>query len=107
MIGIIILLLVAMLLVQKFCKKKLRIILSIVICLATLYSVIFTIDLSRVESFREPICNIGFYEESGMIEYKGLGYSTIVKYGYTEDNEKKITSVEMYMFGKCIAGAIE
>ena len=107
MIGAIILLLVAMLLVQRFCKKKLRMILLIILCLSLLYSIIFTIDKNRVESFREPVFNIGYYEESGMIEYKGLGYRTVVKYVYTLDEEKRITSIEMYMFDKCIAGAIE
>ncbi len=63
--------------------------------------------MNRVESFREPIFNIACYEKTGLVEYKGLGYKTIVKYGYTKDNEKKINSVEMYMLGKCIAGAIE
>ena len=107
MIGIIILLLVAMLLVQKFCKKTIKIFLSIVICLAALYGILFTIDKNRVESFREPIFNIGTYEESGMVEYQGLGYRTIVKYAYSENDEKHITSIEMYFFDRCIAGAIE
>ena len=31
-----------------------------------------------------------------------IGYVT-----YTRNNEKKITGIEMYMFHKCIAGAIE
>lgn len=107
MIGIFGLLLIAMMLVVKFCKKTLKIVLSTIIILATLYSVMVSIDINRVESFREPIFNIGWYEETGLIEYKGLGYRTIVKYGYTTDDEKKISSIEMYMFGKCIAGAIE
>ena len=107
MIGIFLLLLIAMFLVVKFCKKTLKIILSIMIILATLYSVVISIDINRVESFREPIFNIGWYEETGLIEYKGIGYRTIVRYGYTANNEKKINSIEMYMFDKCIAGAIE
>ena len=107
MIGVFVLLLIAMFLVVKFCKKTLKIILSIMIILATLYSVVISIDINRVESFREPIFNIGWYEETGLIEYKGIGYRTIVRYGYTANNEKKISSIEMYMFDKCIAGAIE
>ena len=107
MIGIFALLLVAMFFVIKFCKKTLKIVLSIIIILATLYCVMISIDMYRVESFREPIFNIGWYEETGLIEYKGIGYRTIVKYGYTANNEKKINSIEMYMFDKCIAGAIE
>ena len=107
MVGIFVLLFIAMLLVVKFCKKTLKIILSVIIILAILYSIMIYIDINRVESFRKPIFNITWYEETGLIEYKGLGYKTIVKYGYTENNEKKINSIEMYMFNKCIAGAIE
>ena len=107
MIGIFGILLIAMVLVVKFCKKTLKLVLSSIIILATIYSVMFSIDINRVESFREPVFNIGWYEESGLIEYKGIGYRTIVKYGYTADKQKKITSIEMYMFDKCIAGSIE
>lgn len=107
MIGIFILLLIAMLLVVKFCKKTLKIVLSIIIILATIYSVMLSIDMNRVNSFREPIFNVGWYEETGMIEYKGLGYRTVVRYGYTTNNVKKIQQIEMYIFDKCIAGAIE
>jgi len=103
MIGVFGLLAVAMLLVIKLCKKTLKKVLSIVIIIATLYSVVISVDMNRVESFREPIFNISWYEESGLIEYKGLGYRTVVKYGYTENDEKKITDIEMYMFDKCIA----
>ena len=107
MIGIFGLLLVAMVLVVKFCKKTLKIVLFIIIIFVTLYTIMISIDINRVESFREPIFNIAWYEETGLIEYKGLGYKTIVKYVYTENNEKKINSIEMYMFNKCIAGTIE
>lgn len=107
MIGIFILLLVAMLFVVKFCEKTLKIVLSIIIILTTIYSVILSIDMNRVNSFREPIFNISWYEETGIIEYKGLGYRTVVRYGYTSNNVKKIHQIEMYMFNKCIAGAIE
>ena len=107
MIGIFIILLLAMFLVIKFCKKTLKIVLSIVIVIVTLYCVILSVDMNRVYSFRNPIFNISWHEETGLIEYKGIGYITIVKYGYTNNNEKKITSIEMYMFNKCIAGAVE
>ncbi len=103
MIGVFGLLAVAMVLIIKLCKKTLKKVLSIIIIIATLYSVVISVDMNRVETFREPIFNIGWYEESGLIEYKGLGYRTVVKYGYAENNEKKITNIEMYMFDKCIA----
>ncbi len=107
MIGIFIILLLAMLLVIKFCKKTLKIVLSILIVIVTLYCVILSVDMNRVNSLNEPIFNISRYEESDLIEYKGIGYRTIIKYVYTNNNEKKITSIEMYMFNKCIAGSVE
>ena len=76
MIGIFGLLLIAMVLVVKFCNKTLKIVLSIIIILATIYSVMISIDINRVESFKDVTNN-------------------------------KIIQVEMYMFNKCIAGAIE
>ena len=98
MIGIFIILLFAMLLVIKFCKKTLKIVLSIIIVIVTLYCVILSVNMNRVNSFKNPIFNISWHEETGLIEYKGIGYRTIVKYGYTNNNnEKKITSIEMYM----------
>lgn len=107
MIGIFVLLVIAMFAVVKFCKKPLKVVLAIGIAIITVYCVILSVDMNRVLTFREPIFNIAHHEETGQIEYKGLGYNTIVKYGYTENNEKKTGSIEMYMFGKCIAGAIE
>ena len=83
MIGIFIILLFAMLLVIKFCKKTLKIVLSIIIVIVTLYCVILSVDMNRVNSFRNPIFNISWHEETGLIEYKGIGYRTIVKYGYS------------------------
>lgn len=106
MLGIFILLLIAMLLVIRFCKKILKKVLTIILIIITLYCVIISIDINRVESFREPIFNISYYEETGLIEYKGLGYKTVVKYGYNSNDEKEIISIEMYMFNKLIAASI-
>ena len=55
MLGIFILLIIAMLLVVKFCKKTLKIVLSIIIVLISLYCIIISVDMNRVHSFREPI----------------------------------------------------
>lgn len=106
MLGIMILLLAAIFFVLKFCKFKMF--LSILICLAALYCVIFTVDKTRVESFREPIFHISYGKEGGLTEYRCLGYRTVVRYGYIGgNNEMQITSIEMYMFDKCIAAAVE
>ena len=107
MIGIFGLLVIAMILVVKFCKKKLKIVLSIIIILATIYSVIIFIDINRVESFREPIFAIVKQENDltmKTIMYQGLGYEIKLVKDVTNN---KIIQMEMYMFNKCIAGAIE
>lgn len=107
MIGIFGLLAIAMILVVKFCKKTLKIVLSIIIILATIYSVMISIDINRVESFREPIFAMVKQEDDfskKTIMYQGLGYEVKLVKDVTNN---KIIQVEMYMFDKCIAGAIE
>ena len=107
MIGIFGLLVIAMILVVKFCKKTLKIVLSIIIILATIYSVIIFIDINRVESFREPIFAIVKQENDltmKTIMYQGLGYEIKLVKDVTNN---KIIQMEMYMFNKGIAGAIE
>lgn len=107
MIGIFGLLVIAMILVVKFCKKTLKIVLSIIIILATIYSVIIFIDINRIESFREPIFAIVKQENDltmKTIMYQGLGYEIKLVKDVTNN---KIIQMEMYMFNKCIAGAIE
>lgn len=109
MIGVFVLLLIAMLLVVKFCKKTLKIVLSIIIILATLHTVVISIDINRVESFREPIFAILICETDFSMKtktYQGLGYKVELIEDVTK-KENRICQVEMYMFGKCIAGAIE
>lgn len=107
MIGIFGLLLVAMVLVVKFCKKTLKIVLSIIIILATIYSVMISVDINRVESFREPIFAINKQENDLSMKtkiYKGLGYEIREIKDVTTG---KTIQMEMYMFDKCIAGTIE
>ena len=107
MIGIFGLLVIAMILVVKFCKKTLKIVLSIIIILATIYSVIIFIDINRVESFREPIFAIVKQENDltmKTIMYQGLGYEIKLVKDVTNN---KIIHLEMYMFNNGIAGAIE
>lgn len=105
--GIFILLIIAMLLVIKFCKKTLKIVLSIIIILVTLYMIMLSIDINRVESFREPIFAISSelrdYENYSKEVYKGLGY----KIEIDRVENQKIISSTMYIFNKVVAGAIE
>ena len=95
-----------MCLVVKFCKKTVKTVLSILIVLATLYCVIVSIDMNRVESFREPIFAINKTEDDltlKTISYQGLGYNVKEVKDLTSG---KTIKIEMYMFNKCIASAI-
>ena len=108
MIGIFIILLLAMLLVIKFCKKTLKIVLSIIIVIVTLYCIILSIDMNRVNSFREPVFAIKMQETDSTyktIIYQGLGYKVNIEKDVTQENNP-IIKIEMYMFNKCILGAI-
>ncbi len=98
---------IAMLLVVKFCKKTLKIVLSIIIILTTLYCIVISVDMNRVNSFREPIFAISSelrdYENYSKEVYKGLGYRIEID----KVENQKIISSTMYFFNKVIAGAIE
>lgn len=107
MLGIFILLIIAMLLVVKFCKKTLKIVLSIIIISTTLYCIVISVDMNRVYSFREPIFAISSelrdYENYSKEVYKGLGYRIEID----KVENQKIISSTMYFFNKVIAGVIE
>ena len=107
MLGIFILLILAMLLVVKFCKKTLKIVLSVIIILVTLYCIVISVDMNMVSSLREPIFAIVKQEDDSSMKtiiYQGLGYEVKMIKDVTND---KTIQIEMYMFNKCIAGSIE
>ena len=107
MLGLFILLMIAMLIVVKFCKKTLKIVLSIVIILVTLYCIVISVDMNRINSFKEPIFAIVKQENDSTMKtiiYQGLGYEVRMVKDVTVG---KIIKLEMYMFNKLIAGAIE
>ena len=112
MIGIFILLILSMLLVIKFCKKALKIILLSILILITLYCVGISIDINKVYSLEAPV--LCYYVEDnsdGSFEglfktrtetYYGFGYKIV-----NEINENNaVISSTMYMFGRVVAGAI-
>lgn len=107
MLGIFVLLIIAMLLVLKFCKKTIKIVLSIIIVLVTLYCIIISVDMNRVNSLREPIFAISSelrdYENYSKEIYKGLGYRIEID----KVENQKILSSTMYFLNKVIVGAIE
>lgn len=106
MIGIFILLILAMLLVIKFCKKTLKIVLSCIIIFITIYCVMLSIDMNRVYSLKKPIFAVSSelkdYENYSKTTYRGLGYKIEID---TVQNQQIISST-MYMFHKVIAAAI-
>ena len=84
-----------------------KIVLSIIIVIVTLYCIILSIDMNRVNSFREPAFTIKLKETDltyKTIVYQGLGYKVNVKKDVTQENNQ-IIKIEMYMFNECIAGA--
>lgn len=91
MIGVFGLLAIAMILVVRFCKKTLKIILGIIVVLITCYCIILNIDMNMVKKCREPI----FAKENGhmgsMIRYDGLGY----KVGLEKDKYSNITASQL------------
>ena len=75
--------------------------------LVLLYCIIISVDMNRVHSFREPIfATIKQEDDLTMktIIYQGLGYEVKMVKDVTND---KTIKIEMYMFDKVIAGAIE
>lgn len=81
-------------------KKKVLIILGIVIVLLiVVYGIIFFVDYNNVSKGKLPI----FAIKSDTQNYEGLGYSVRVQY-YKDTGD--IEKIEMYVFGKTVAGAI-
>ena len=83
--------------------------LSIVIAIVTLYCVILSIDMNRVNNFREPVFVVKLKETDltyKTIVYQGLGYKVNIERDVTQENNQ-IIKIEMYMLNKIIAGAVE
>lgn len=104
-IGVFILLFISMFLVLKFCKKKLKIFLSLIIISIILYSVMLSIEVNRVISLKTPV----FAKETtsdivDKITYKGLGYNIELKYGPSSmrSTDIRIINATMNMFNKPI-----
>ncbi|MCL2859632.1 MAG: hypothetical protein FWF46_03510 [Oscillospiraceae bacterium] len=105
-------------LVVKYCKRTLRIVLSVIIILVTLYCGMIYIDVDRVIRNEEPIFawktnnkseiseNVVLYKEFGIdyrvintTLYQGLVYKIIIE-DYEYDNLHFGESTTLYMFGK-------
>ena len=100
-----IILLTFMFIVRKYIKKKtLKTVLTIVICLLTIWTIMFTVDINRTNSFKNPI----FARENGymgsMTRYDGLGY----KIGLEKNaNTDQVSYGQMTILGRLVAGGVQ
>ncbi len=90
-------------LIIKFCQTKLKIILTTIIFLITCYCLIFSTDMKRIKSLKEPIFAkiIQIETKDNNITYKGLGYRIKI-----EKLNGNIIKTTMSMFNKIILGVI-
>ena len=82
---------------------------SSIIILVAFYCVIISVDMTRVNSLREPIFARPTIETDFSMKtktYQGLGYKVEVVEDVTK-KENRICQVEMYMFNKVIAASIK
>ena len=100
-----IILLIFMFIVRKYIKKKtLKTVLTIVICLLTIWTIMFTVDINRTNSLKNPI----FARENGymgsMTRYDGLGY----KIGLEKNaNTDQVSYGQMTILGRLVAGGVQ
>lgn len=92
-------------LIEKHIKKKTqKSVLLIIVCLLTMWTTMFAIDIHRTNVFKEPI----FATENGnigsMIRYNGLGY----KIGLEKNTAtNQILQSQMTILGQVVAGGIQ
>ena len=95
-------------------KKTIIAILGSIVCVAVLLLWgMFTIDCMRAYDLKEPVFAIGgeyIHDETKGVDigiFKGLGYTVEVEKDIHPDFGKEyVVSVEVYVFGKVVAGAI-
>lgn len=91
----------------KYNKNKIsKIILNIFISLLTIYLIVVSIDIYRVNSFKTPIfakASNNAATTSNGTSYKGIGYRINIKY-YSNNVIEKI---EMYICEKIVAGGVQ
>lgn len=96
MIGIYMLLILAIGLVMKFGKGKLKIIFTSIIAICCVYCTILNIDMNRFKTLRKPIFAIKTGYIGSMIRYDGLGYTIGL-----EKNYQNVYSAGQLTFLKC------
>ena len=103
LVGIFVSLVIATILVLKFCKRKtLKIALSSVIILITFYFAMLSVDMGCVYALRKPVFALQDGTYGSMDKYQGIGY--VIALDKNENGQ--IIQMEMYMFGKVLAAVI-
>ena len=89
-------------------NKSVKILITIVLVIIVLWGIIFGIDYFRCANCKMPIFVKAkeTADDGGSGIYYGLGYEVKVKKNITVDDNTLLEKVEMYMFDKCIIGAI-
>lgn len=91
-------------------KKALKVIFSAVGIAVVLWLAVFSVDYARTMSLKEPIFAVPpsvTADDGGSGVFRGLGYTVGVEKHIDAEYGVKIVSVEMRMFGKIVAAAIE
>lgn len=85
-----------------------KILLIVIAILLILWAVIFVVDYSRCNNFKEPIFVVASNtaDDGGSGIYYGLGYKVNIEKTISAEYGPTLLKVEMYMFNKFIAGAI-
>ena len=89
-------------------NKSVKILITIVLAIIILWGIIFGIDYFRCANCKMPIFVRAkeTADDGGSGTYYGLGYKVEVKKNISADYGDLLEKVEMYMFDKCIMGAI-
>ncbi len=104
MFGIYVILVLAIILAIKFCKKVVRTVVVSIFGLVLLYSIALGADIQRANSLEEPIFVIRDVsaDDGGSYSAKGLFYDVIVE----KNIDGEVERVELTMFGKVVAASI-
>ena len=89
-------------------NKSVKVVISIVLILISLWVIIFFIDFMRCASFKMPIFVVAgeTADDGGSGIYYGLGYKVKMEKNISAETGPILVKVEMYIFDKFITGAI-
>ena len=89
-------------------KKSVKILIGVIIALILLWGIVFSVDYFRCRNFQMPIFVVAgeTADDGGSGIYYGLGYKVNVEKSISAEYGEQLEKVEMYLFGKFIAGAI-